>query len=70
VLKSALEFLGSPDESDLSFISNDQAKFTILKLKKQLSVDNSKRFPNIFTEGLNLMSQMIAYNPFLRLEVE
>ncbi len=70
MLKSALEFLGSPDESDLSFISNDQAKFTILKLKKQLSVDNSKRFPNIFTEGLNLMSQMIAYNPFLRLEVE
>ena len=70
MLKSVFEFLGSPDEADLSFITDEQAKSYVKKFKKRLTVDPCMRFPNISKDGLDLMRQMLAFNPILRLSVD
>lgn len=59
MLKSVFAFLGNPDEGDLSFITDDQAKMYVTKFKKRSKPDLTDRFPNIPKEGLDLLRQML-----------
>lgn len=70
ITKTIFAFMGTPDKYDMSFITDEQAKLYIKKFKKRLKVDHKVRFPNICDHGLNLMRQMLAFNPFLRLDVD
>ena len=54
----------------MSFISDSQAKKYLQKFKKRLNVDHSMRMPNISKQGLDLMRQMLTFNPFLRPDID
>lgn len=65
-MKSIIEFLGYPDDNDLSYVSDAMALKYLKKFKKISPTDFSERFPQISTLGLDCMAQMLTFNPYLR----
>jgi hypothetical protein len=69
-LDSIFDLIGTPDEADLSFITDEQAKSYVRKFKKRPRANFKEVFPKISSEGLYLLQQMLQFNPFMRPSVE
>lgn len=70
LLDSIFDLIGTPDEADLSFITDEQAKSYVRKFKKRPRANFKEVFPKISSEGLYLLQQMLQFNPFMRPSVE
>ena len=62
--------LGSPPKTDMDFITNDKAAEYIQGLAKQPKQPFSKLYPNANPLALDLMEQMLAFNPNKRITIE
>ena len=69
-IKLIIEFLGSPLEEDLNFISNDSAKKYVRdlgKIKKK-PIDKIVNYP--YPLALDLLDKMLVFNPEKRISIE
>jgi len=58
--------LGSPDDNQTSFISNDACINYLRTLPQQKPQDLESIFPGVSIEGLDLLSQLLQFNPYFR----
>lgn len=61
--------LGTPNESDYDFISNEKALDYIKSLKKRPKIEFSKIYPKASEHALDLMDKMLTFNPKNRISV-
>ena len=69
-MQRIFDLIGSPTEEDMSFISDDIALKYIKKFKEQDSADLSLLYPGSEQSGLDLLKQMLQFNPYFRPTVE
>jgi len=65
-----LEVLGTPSKDDVQFISNRNALRHIQRKERKNPMDFRKLFPNANPEMLDLMSEMLEFNPNNRIGVD
>jgi len=59
VLDSIFDLIGTPSETDISFISDQQAANYIRKFTKRPKSNFKEIFPCVSDEGLHLLTQML-----------
>jgi len=64
------DVLGTPDESQMDFITNTKALQYIKSLKKKTKVSFKKIYKHAKSDALDLMSKMLAFNPKSRIGVQ
>jgi mitogen-activated protein kinase 1/3 len=62
--------LGTPDESDMKFISNQKAYQYIKSLKPRPKVPFSTKYKHASAQAIDLLDKMLAFNPAKRLTVD
>ena len=70
ILESVFKLLGSPSTADTAFIQDELALKYICKFKRRDRKDFAKSFPSISAEGLNLLDQLLQFNPYFRPTVD
>jgi len=65
-----LDVIGTPDEENLSFISDEKALEYLASFEKKDKADFSKRFPAANPLALDFLTITLAFNPFLRPTVD
>mmetsp|Transcript_22947 Transcript_22947/g.40615 ORF Transcript_22947/g.40615 Transcript_22947/m.40615 type:complete len:385 (+) Transcript_22947:166-1320(+) len=69
-MKLIFKQLGTPDEDDLDFITNEQALKYVKKLGVMEKIPWSETFPKASKESLDLLEKMLHFNPKKRISVE
>eukprot|EP00850_Spirogloea_muscicola_P019508 SM000192S04903 [mRNA] locus=s192:162255:164345:+ [translate_table: standard] len=69
-LRLITELLGSPDESDMTFVKNENARRYVKSLPFCRKVNLRDKFPNMGAPALDLMQRMLVFNPYKRITVE
>lgn len=69
-LELIFDLIGSPDERDVSFVTDEKARLYLSKFKTRRPADLSKKFPSCDPEGLKLITEMLQFNPFFRPSIE
>ncbi|ESW30520.1 hypothetical protein PHAVU_002G159500 [Phaseolus vulgaris] len=64
------ELLGSPDDANLEFLRNGNAKRYIRQLPPRRKQNFSARFPNMSPEALDLLEKMLIFDPNKRITVD
>eukprot|EP00343_Euplotes_focardii_P002284 CAMPEP_0205806978 /NCGR_PEP_ID=MMETSP0205-20121125/10634_1 /ASSEMBLY_ACC=CAM_ASM_000278 /TAXON_ID=36767 /ORGANISM="Euplotes focardii, Strain TN1" /LENGTH=119 /DNA_ID=CAMNT_0053080601 /DNA_START=393 /DNA_END=752 /DNA_ORIENTATION=+ len=63
--------IGTPqDDMDVSFISDQQADDYIQIFANKSGMSLQDKYPNSSSEALDLLSQMLTFNPYYRLDIE
>ena len=62
--------IGSPEESDMGFISSEKARRYIRSLPKSPRVDFGKVYPDAEPAAIDLINKMLVFNPQRRITVE
>lgn len=71
-LKLIIKFLGTPKQEDVAFVKNVKA----LRFLTKLAISKPKKWKDVFTgdetndQALDLLSQMLLFNPAKRISVE
>jgi mitogen-activated protein kinase 1/3 len=69
-IKKITEILGSPEENDLSYISDPQARKFITDLPKNKKIGFNQIFPNGNPLAIDLLEKMLCFNPKKRISIE
>ena len=69
-LKLIVKFCGTPKLEDVAFVKNQKALRFLSKLNISPPVKLSKEFPQASQEALDLLSNMLVFNPSKRISVE
>jgi mitogen-activated protein kinase 1/3 len=69
-LQKIISVLGSPNESDLEFITNQNVKTFISKLARRTKQNFNIMFPNANPVALDLLGKMLTFSPQKRYTVE
>ena len=69
-LQKIISVLGSPNESDLEFITNQNVKSFISKIVRRTKQNFNIMFPNANPVALDLLSKMLTFSPLKRYTVE
>lgn len=69
-LKLIAEIVGTPSESDLSFITSEKALKFMRSLPVKRKADYAKMFPKASAEALDLLDKLLTFNPNKRISVE
>ncbi|CDW81928.1 mapk-related kinase [Stylonychia lemnae] len=70
-LKMIIDLLGTPGPDDISFITDDSALGYMQEYGINIkAVDLQKRFPQASSGAIDLLRQMIQFNPYLRANAE
>ncbi|KAF9592984.1 hypothetical protein IFM89_019561 [Coptis chinensis] len=64
------ELLGTPSDSELGFIQNDNARKYIKQLKKCPRLSLASVFPHVHSEAIDLVEKMLTFDPTQRITVE
>jgi len=70
VLESIFDLIGTPTETDIAFVSDQQAAGYIRKFTPRPRAELASIFPIVSKEGHHLLTQMLQFNPYLRPNVE
>jgi len=68
-LKLIVKLLGTPNESDLWYVSNKNAQNFMMHLPRQSVADFHTMFPNASDDALDLLSKMLTIDPAKRMKV-
>jgi mitogen-activated protein kinase 1/3 len=68
-LNLILNVVGSPDEHDLASIINEKARNYITCLKPRLRQPFSRLYPNTDKNALDLLENLLTFNPNKRIDV-
>ena len=63
-------FIGTPSEEDMSFITDEQALSYIKSFPRREPTNLRQMYPECEEEGLTLLKQMLSFNPFFRPTVD
>ena len=69
-IKKINDILGSPNESDLSYISDPQAIKFINELPKNKKISFNQIFPKHNQLAIDLLEKMLCFNPKNRITIE
>ncbi|KAF6150533.1 hypothetical protein GIB67_030334 [Kingdonia uniflora] len=69
-MRLILELLGSPTDSDLGFVRNEDSKRYIKQLAKHSGQPLAKLFPHVDPDAIDLVEKMLTFNPTKRITVE
>lgn len=70
-LEKINDFLGTPPEEDLWYVTNEKARnFMLNVLPKRRGVDMSAKFPGAAPEALDLIKKLLAVDPKKRLDTK
>ena len=69
-IKKITEILGSPNENDMSYISDPQAIKFINDLPKNKAISFKQIFPNGNPLAIDLLEKMLCFNPKNRIDIE
>ncbi|CAN6463797.1 unnamed protein product [Victoria cruziana] len=69
-LRLITELIGSPDESSLGFLRNDNARRYIRQLPQYPKQKFSEKFPNMTPGAVDLLEKMLVFDPSKRITVE
>ena len=70
VLDSIFDLIGTPTETDIAFICDQQAANYIRKFTPRPKPNLKEIFSCVSEEGLHLLTQMLQFNPYMRPTVE
>ena len=62
-LKLIVKFLGTPKQEDTEFVKNTKAMRFLAKLPISKGVKMNTAFPNANKDALNLLENMLVFNP-------
>ncbi|XP_042512215.1 mitogen-activated protein kinase 3-like isoform X3 [Macadamia integrifolia] len=65
-----IELLGTPNESELGFFRNEDARRYIRQLPPHPRQPFSKKFPHVHPDAIDLVEKMLAFDPTRRITVE
>lgn len=69
-LKLIMKVVGTPNEANLGFVSNQKARKFVLNLPKYEAVNLSSLYPMASDEGLDLLYKMLIIDPNKRISVQ
>jgi mitogen-activated protein kinase 1/3 len=69
-IKKINEILGSPDENDMSYIADSNARKFITNLPKNKKIGFNQIFPNGNPLAIDLLEKMLCFNPQKRINIE
>jgi mitogen-activated protein kinase 1/3 len=69
-LNVIFEVIGTPGEEDTAFVKDENAILYLKSLKKRSKKNLKTKFVGSSDEALDLLSQMLEFNPFKRISVE
>ena len=69
-IKKINEILGSPDENDMSYITDLNARKFITNLPKNKKIGFDQIFPNGNPLAIDLLEKMLCFNPQKRINIE
>jgi len=69
-LEVIFEMIGTPDALETSFITDSKALSYLERFKPQKAVDLKMLYPKSDPQGLDLMKQMLSFNPYFRPTVD
>ncbi|KAJ7536768.1 hypothetical protein O6H91_12G081300 [Diphasiastrum complanatum] len=69
-LRLITELIGSPEEGDLGFLLNDNARRYVRQLQRYPRQSFSLKFPNIAPAAVDLAERMLIFDPTRRITVE
>ena len=69
-LDLVFNMIGSPSEDDMSFVTDEKAVKYLQKFTERPPVNLRERYPQGSDEALDLLTQMLQFNPFNRPTVE
>lgn len=61
------QLLGTPTESDLGFVRNEDAKRYIAQLPRHPRQSLASAFPHVHPSALDLIEKMLAFDPTKRI---
>lgn len=70
VLDSIFDLIGTPTQYDMAFTEDENAKAYMRKFRPRPRADMHKVFPQISYLGRHLLTQMLQFNPQMRLTTE
>ncbi|XP_042512212.1 mitogen-activated protein kinase 3-like [Macadamia integrifolia] len=65
-----IELLGTPNESELGFVQNEEERRFIQKLPPHPRQPFAKKFPHGHPDGIDLVEKMLTFDPTRRITVE
>ena len=69
-MNQIFDILGTPNEEDLNFVTNIDAKNFILNQKSRNKVNFNNLYPNADKNGIDLLQKMLQFNPEKRITVQ
>ena len=69
-IKKITDILGSPNENDMSYISDQQAIKFITELPKKKKISLKEIYPNGNPLAIDLLEKMLCFNPKIRINTE
>lgn len=69
MLRMVVQFTGKPLEADLTFVTNRKARNYVLDMVEGPRTVLSERFPEAGPDALDLLSQMLTFDPARRISV-
>ena len=69
-IKKITDILGSPNENDMSYISDQQAIKFITELPKKKKISFKEIYPNGNPLAIDLLEKMLCFNPKIRINTE
>ena len=67
-LRIILDVYGKPSTTDLSFLNDQRAEDYVIEISKSKSkIDFSKRFPASGKVAIDLLTKLLAFNPYYRI---
>lgn len=64
------EVLGTPEETDLSFVTDAKATTYLKSFNPVPRADLSKKYPGAVPEAIDLLNKMLQINPYFRISVK
>ena len=65
-----LSILGTPDDVDKSFITDETAINYVNEMNDNPKIEFESLFPSIPAEGLNFLEKLLQFNPYFRMSVD